>query len=325
MSIGNQTSIKEFLILGFPGLDPSYYGLVSAILFFVYISTLFGNAIFLLLFITDQNLQKPMYFIILNLVVSDVLFSTTTLPKIIARYWFQAGTISFTACFVQMYLVHYFGSVNSFVLLIMAIDRYVAICHPLRYATIITNSTIFTLSIISWVIAIGGPLMNVIRAFPLPYCSSNVIVQCYCDHFSIISLACTDRIFNMFPSLVFAFVVLLVPLAFIMLSYVCIVVVVLQIATTQGRLKTLSTCSAQLIIITLYYVPRCFVYLATYVGLVFSTDLRITIIMFYSLLPPMVNPLIYSLRAKEVKDSLTKRLKRQHVDIQKANISVTYK
>nr|XP_023656101.1 olfactory receptor 2AT4-like [Paramormyrops kingsleyae] len=325
MLVGNQTSINYFFLMGFPGLDPSYYGLVSAVLFLVYISTLFGNAIFLLLFITDQNLQKPMYFIILNLVVSDVLFSTTTLPKIIARYWFQAGTISFTACFVQMYFVHYFGAVNTFVLLMMAIDRYVAICHPLRYSTIITNSTIFTLSIISWVIAIGGPLMNAIRAFPLPYCADNVIVQCYCDYISIISLACTDRTPYISPSLFFSLVMLLMPLTFIMLSYLCIVVVVLQITSTQGRLKTLSTCSTQLIIITLYYVPRCFVYLASNVGLVFSTDLRITIIMFYSLLPPMVNPLIYSLRAKEVKDSLIKWLKKQRVDIQKANISVISK
>uniref|UniRef100_A0A3B3R3L9 Olfactory receptor n=1 Tax=Paramormyrops kingsleyae TaxID=1676925 RepID=A0A3B3R3L9_9TELE len=319
MLAGNQSSITDFFIMGFPGLLPHYYGLIATVFCLIYVFIILGNAIFLAIFITDQKLHKPMYFIILNLVVSDVLFSTTTLPKIIARYWFQAGTISFTACFVQMYFVHYFGSVNCFVLLIMAIDRYVAICHPLRYSTIITNSIIFILSIISWVIAIGGPLMNAIRAFPLPYCSSNVIVQCYCDHISITMLACTDRVPYAYPSLALAMVVFLVPLAFIIFSYCSILFAVFKIATTQGRLKTLSTCSAQLIIISLYYLPRCFVYMASNVGIIFSPDLRIAVIMFYSLFPPMVNPLIYCLRTKEVKESLFKRLKKR-VDIRKANV-----
>ncbi|XP_048837641.1 olfactory receptor 52B2-like [Brienomyrus brachyistius] len=315
----NQSSITDFFIMGFPGLLPRYYGLIATVLCLLYVFTILANAIFLAIFITDQKLHKPMYFIILNLVVSDVLFSTTTLPKIIARYWFQAGTISFTACFVQMYFVHYFGSVNSFVLLIMAIDRYVAICHPLRYSTIITNSIIFILSIISWVIAIGSPLMSVIRASPLPYCSSNVIVQCYCDHISITTLACTDRAAYAYPAFASAMVVLLVPLAFILFSYCSILVAVFKIATTQGRLKTLSTCSAQLIIISLYYLPRCFVYMASNVGITFSPDLRIAVIMIYSSFPPMVNPLIYCLRTKEVKESLFQRLKKR-VDIQKANV-----
>ncbi|XP_029111339.1 olfactory receptor 2AT4-like [Scleropages formosus] len=325
MSATNQTSVKEFFIVGFPGLHPMYFGLTSVLLFFVYMFTLVGNGIFLILFITDRSLHKPMYVIILNLVVSDVLFSTTTLPKIIARYWFQAGAISFTACFVQMYFVHYFGTVNSYILLIMALDRYVAICYPLRYPTIMTNSIILLTSIISWVVAKACPLMMVIRAYPLPYCASNTIIQCYCDHISITTLACTDRTPYAFPAFVFAMVVLLVPLAFIVSSYCATIVAVFRIASTQGRLKTLSTCTPQLIIIALYFFPRCFVYLASNVGITFSTDLRIAIIMLYSLLPPMVNPLIYCLRTKEVKQTLMKTFTKQQVDIQKINISALSK
>uniref|UniRef100_A0A8C9VIY6 Olfactory receptor n=2 Tax=Scleropages formosus TaxID=113540 RepID=A0A8C9VIY6_SCLFO len=306
---GNRSSITEFFIMGFPGLQPGYYGLIGTILFFVYFFILLGNAIFFFLFLTDRNLHKPMYFIISNLAVSDVLFSTTTLPKIIARYWFHAGTISFTACFVQMFFVHYFGSLNAFILQMMALDRYTAIRYPLRYPTIMTNSVIIILSIISWVLGQACSLMMVIRAYPLPYCASNTIIQCYCDHISITTLACTDRTPYAFPAFVFAMIVLLVPLAFIVFSYCAIIVVVLRIATTQGRLKTLSTCTPQLIIIALYFFPRCFVYLASNVGITFSTDLRIAIIMLYSLLPPMVNPLIYCLRTKEVKESLIKRFR----------------
>ncbi|KPP60462.1 hypothetical protein Z043_121538, partial [Scleropages formosus] len=110
MSVGNQTSATDFFIVGFPGLQQNYYGLVGTVFFLVYFFTLVGNAAFLALFTTDRNLHKPMYVLTLNLAVSDVLFSTTTLPKIIAKYWFQAGTISFTGCFVQMACVHYFAT-----------------------------------------------------------------------------------------------------------------------------------------------------------------------------------------------------------------------
>ncbi|XP_029111350.1 olfactory receptor 10A3-like [Scleropages formosus] len=321
MSDGNQTLVTEFLIVGFPGLHRTYYDLIGAVFFLVYIFTLVGNAIFFVLFATDHNLRKPMYFIILNLAVSDVLFSTTTLPKIITRYWFRAGTISFIGCFVQMAFVHYFGTVTTYISVIMALDRYVAICFPLRYPLIMTNSIILILCITSWVLSAASPMIVVIRSYSLPYCSSNTVIQCFCDHTSVTTLACIDRTAFAFPAFIYVLVVLLVPLAFIIFTYCSIILAVLQIASTQGRLKTLSTCTPQLIIIALFFLPRCFVYLASNVGITFSTDLRIAIIVFYSLLPPMVNPLIYCLRTKEVKQSLIKRLKRQELHAGKINIS----
>ncbi|XP_062275867.1 olfactory receptor 2AT4-like [Scomber scombrus] len=307
MAEGNQSTVTEFILTGFPGLHSKYHGIASAVLLLVYSLTLIGNATFLFLFATDRSLHKPMYYIILNLSACDILFSTTTLPKIITKYWFQSGTISFTACFVQMYFVHYLGTVNSNILFLMALDRYLAICHPLRYPLVLKNSTIGILSIIAWVIAKTGPLMIVIRAYPLPYCASNIINHCYCDHIGITTLACTDRAPYGFPAFIFAMVVLLGPLAFIIFSYCCIIITVLKIANWQGRLKSLSTCSTQLIIISLYYLPRCFVYLASNVGIKFRADMRIVTIMLYSLSPPMINPLIYCLRAKDVRESLRRR------------------
>lgn len=311
MSETNKSFITEFVIVGFPGLDPHYYGMVSALLFIVYLAILAGNTAFLVVFATEQGLHKPMYFIILNLVLSDILFSTTTLPKIIAKYWFKAGTISFTGCFVQMFFVHYFGSANSFILLIMSIDRYVAICFPLRYPVIIKNSNVLILSITAWLVASTGCLMTVIRAYPLPYCSSNTIIHCFCDHISITTLACTDRTPYAIPALISAMVVLLVPLAFIIFSYLSIIVAVLRISSTKARVKTFSTCSGQLTIIALYYIPRIFVYMSSSVfGIKFNTDLRLTIILLYSLSPPMLNPLIYFLRTEEIKKILITRLSR---------------
>lgn len=309
----NHSSVTEFILTGFAGLHQEYYGLVSAVLFFVYLITLIANAKVIFLFATNRSLHKPMYYIILNLTVCDILFSTTTLPKIISRYWFRSGSISFTACFIQMYFVHYLGSVNSFILFQMALDRYLAICYPFRYSLVLTKSNILILSITAWIISKAFPLMMVIRAYPLPYCASNIITHCFCDHIGITVLACTDR--TPYATLAFtaAMVTLLGPLAFIIFSYCSILIAVYKIANVQGRLKSLSTCSTQLIIISLYYLPRCFVYLAQNVGITFSADVRLVIIMLYSLAPPMINPLIYCLRAKDMRESLLKQFCRRIV------------
>nr|XP_040049440.1 olfactory receptor 10A6-like [Gasterosteus aculeatus aculeatus] len=316
----NRSTVTEFILTGFPGLHPEYQGLVSAILFLVYLLTLTGNVTILFLFATNRSLHKPMYYIILNLCTCDILFSTTTLPKIISKYWFNSGTISFTACFVQMYFVHYLGTVNSFILFLMALDRYVAICHPLSYLIVLKNSTILILSITAWVLSLPTNLIITIRAYPLPYCASNIINHCYCDHIGITTLACTDRAPYGFLAFVFAMIVLLGPLAFIIFSYCSIIVAVLKIADIKGRKKSLSTCSTQVIIISLYYLPRCFVYLSSNVGIRFSADIRIVIIMLYSLLPPMINPLIYCLRAKDMRESLWKQFNRRIIP-QKTQVS----
>ncbi|XP_016528842.1 olfactory receptor 2AT4-like [Poecilia formosa] len=226
MSEGNQSRVTEFILTGFPGLHPQYYGLASAVLFLVYVVTVKANAAVFFLFATNKSLHKPVYYIILNVSACDLLFSTTTLPKIISRYWFQSGRISFTAGFVQMYLVHYLGSVNSFIFALMAFDRMIT---------------------------------------------------------------------------------LLGPLAFILFSYSSIFIEISKVTNLGNCGKSLSTCSTQLIIISLYYVPRCFVYFASQVGIKFSADLRIVIIMLYSLVPPMINPLIYCLRAKDIRECLMKQ------------------
>uniref|UniRef100_A0A8C6KKC2 Olfactory receptor n=1 Tax=Nothobranchius furzeri TaxID=105023 RepID=A0A8C6KKC2_NOTFU len=309
MSEMNTSRVSEFILTGFPGLHPEYYGLASAVLFLVYFVTVLANITVFYLFATNRCLHKPMYYIILNLSACDLLFSTATLPKIISRYWFQAGTISFTGCFVQMFFVHYLGSVNSFILFLMAFDRYLAICHPLRYATYLKQTTLFFLSLSAWIIAIIVPVILVIRAYPLPFCGPNKISHCFCDHVGITGLACTDRTPYSFAAFVGAMITLLVPLSFIVFSYSAILIDVSKIAGFKNRIKSLSTCSTHLIIISLYYLPRCFVYLTSYVGIVFSTDVRIVIIMLYSLGPPMVNPLIYCLRAKDIRQYIKEILK----------------
>ncbi|XP_027013024.1 olfactory receptor 2AT4-like [Tachysurus fulvidraco] len=306
----NITYVKNFVIFCFPGLPPNYYGLTSMAMFCVYVCTLMGNGIFIALFFKEKSLQKPMYYIMLNLAASDVLFSTTTLPKIIARYWFDDGSISYAGCFIQMQFVHYFSSVNALVLAVMAFDRYVAVCNPLRYVSIIKESTILGLCVACWLLAEPTAITMVIRATSIPYCASNTIVQCYCDHVSVTKLACTDRTPYAFSALISAMIILITPLAFILFSYGSIIVTVFQTSSTQGRLKTISTCSSQLIIITLFFLPRCLNYLSSSLGIIFSADIQILVIMLYSQLPPMINPFIYCLKTKEAKVCLKKHLNR---------------
>ncbi|XP_034166447.2 olfactory receptor 2AT4-like [Pangasianodon hypophthalmus] len=320
----NITYVKNFVILGFPGLPPNYYGLASVVMFCVYVCTLMGNGIFFALFVREKSLKKPMYYIMLNLAASDVLFSTTTLPKIIARYWFGDGSISFAGCFIQMQFVHYFTSVNALVLAVMAFDRYVAVCNPLRYANIVKESTILGLCVVSWLLPEASVLLAVINATSFPYCASNIIIQCYCDYVAVTKLSCNDRTPYALSALLSAMIMLLIPLAFILFSYGSIIVTVFRTSSTRGRLKTLSTCSSQLIIITLYFLPRCSNYIYSFLHIQFSADIQILVIMLYSLLPPMINPLIYCLKTKEAKECLKKHLNRSSfVQVLKIQVQVS--
>lgn len=318
----NWTTISEFIIVGFPGLHPDYYGLVSAIFFLVYITTVTGNTLFLMLFVTSESLRKPMYIILASLALSDMCFSTVALPKIIARYWFDAGASPFHACFFQMQLIHYFGTINSLILMIMALDRYVAICYSLRYQTIMTNRLTYIFNITAWLAALIAPTIATLHSQQLPYCGPKLIIHCYCDHISITNLACADNSQQKLLALCVALFVLLVPLAFIIYSYCHIITSVMKLANAQSRWKTFATCSTQLCIIALFYVPRCVVYIASVVQYKISTDFRILLILLYSLIPPLINPFIYCLRTQDIRKIVVRWINKQRVIQETARINV---
>ncbi|XP_072249171.1 olfactory receptor 52N5-like [Leuresthes tenuis] len=303
----NMTRIKDFFIVGFPGLLPKYFGPVSALLLVVFLAIAVGN-IFILIFVKyERSLHKPSYLIFCHLALTDLMFGTVTLPKAISKYWFNDSIISFYSCFAQMYFVHFLGATHSFVLMVMALDRFIAIIAPLRYTTLFTNTTVSVLCGISWFMPASWMVAVVLDALRLPFCNSNIIVQCYCDHLSIINLGCENVRGSTVLGIGLAMFSLLVPLGFIILSYFAIIVAVLRISSSEGRMKTLSTCTPQLIITCLYYLPRCFVYLSNFVGFTFSAHIRIVVIMLYSLLPAAVNPIIYCFKTKDIKENLKKK------------------
>ncbi|XP_051541739.1 odorant receptor 104-1 [Myxocyprinus asiaticus] len=312
MSWENQTTasaVTEFFIVGFPGLQPKYYNLMASVLFCIYMAVITGNCLVVVLFIIERSLHKPMYIVMLSLSLSDIGFCTVALPKLISRYWFNDGYIAFYVCMLQRQLIHYFGTLNSLIMMIMALDRYLAICYPLRYPVLMTNRSMRILQGLSWCSAMIAPTVSSMLTLQMPFCGPNMILHCFCDASSMNQLACADITHQGLVSYSIAMFVLLVPFSFILISYVSILVSVLRIANAQGRLKALSTCATQLTIITLYYVPRFVVYSSTNIPNIpikISSSQRIALVMFYSLLPPLVNPFIYCIRIKEIRQFFLK-------------------
>ncbi|XP_053279103.1 olfactory receptor 52E8-like [Pleuronectes platessa] len=304
----NVTRITDFFIIGFPGLSLDLYKPVSALLFVLYLAIVAGN-IFILVFVKcERILHKPTYLIFCHLALTDLAFGTVTLPKIISKYWFDDSIISFYSCFAQMYFVHALGAAHSFILMVMALDRFIAVCAPLRYTTLFTNSKVSVLCGISWLMPVSWMVGVVFDALTLPFCNSNMITHCYCDHIAITTLGCENVREVQLIAFGLAMFSLMVPVFFIVFTYFVIIVVVARISSSEGRVRTLSTCTPQLIITLLYYMPRCFVYLANNVGFTFSVPVRIVVVMLYSLLPAAVNPIIYCFKTKDIKDNLKRKL-----------------
>uniref|UniRef100_A0A671S525 Olfactory receptor n=1 Tax=Sinocyclocheilus anshuiensis TaxID=1608454 RepID=A0A671S525_9TELE len=294
--LSRSSVVTEFFIVGFPGLQPKYYSLMAAFLLCIYIAVITGNSLIVVLFVIERSLQKPMYIIML-----------IALPKVISRYWINDGYIGFYVCLFQRQLIHYFGTLNSLIMMIMALDRYLAICYPLRYPVLMTNRTMRLLIGFSWVTAMIAPTISLMQTVKLPFCGPNTIVHCFCDGTSINQLACADVTLTNLNAYAVAMFVLLVPFSFIIFSYLSMLVSVLRIANTQGRMKAFSTCATQLTIIAIYYVPRFVVYTTSNIpNAQMNSSQKIALVMFYSLLPPVVNPFIYCIRIKEIRQFFIK-------------------
>ncbi|XP_026229218.1 olfactory receptor 2A12-like [Anabas testudineus] len=308
----NYTRITEFVIVGFPSLQPEYFQLVAWFFFLFYVTTVVGNLLLVMVFAWEHSLQKPMYIIMVSLALSDIGFTTVAVPKLIARYWWNDGSLGFHTCLLQEHMIHYFGSLNSLILLSMALDRYLAICFPFRYPILMTNQTMTGLTLSCWVVAHIFPGIATIGFATMPFCGPNQIIHAFCETMSLTPLVCGDTSKQLGAAYAGAMFILYVPLAFIIISYICIIISILRMANGQGRIKTFSTCATQGCIISIYYIPRFFVYSTPFFpNLKMTPDIRIATTLFYSLLPSLINPFIYCLRTNEIKMILRRWVQRK--------------
>ncbi|XP_045871865.1 olfactory receptor 52D1-like [Meles meles] len=292
---------STFLLLGIPGMEAIHTWL-SVPFCLVYLSALMGNFAILLIIRADSNLHEPIFFFLCMLSMADLIISTTAVPKILSIFWFHGREIYFEACLVQVFLIHSLCSMASGFILAMAFDRYVAICDPLRHSTILTRRVIKNLGL---AIVFRGVLLFSPQPFMLrwlPYCRTNIIPHTYCEFMALIKLACAETRICRIYSLTAAFLTGGLDFLLILCSYVIILYTVFHLPSKAARFKTLGTCGSHVCVILTAYTPAFFTFLTHRFGQHVAPHIHIFVANIHLLVPPMVNPMIYGIRTKRIRD-----------------------
>ncbi|XP_039357831.1 olfactory receptor 10C1-like [Mauremys reevesii] len=299
----NRTIITEFILLGFGNL-PELQILLFLVFLVIYIVTMSGNMLIVALVVADQHLHTPMYFFLGNLSCLETCYTSTILPRLLASLLTGDRTISVGGCFAQFYCFGSLATTECYLLAAMSYDRYLAICKPLRYAALMNGRLCLQLSAGSW---ISGFLTCVIMTCfmsQLTFCGPSVIDHFFCDFSPMLQLSCSDTSMITLVSFIVTSLDLPCPFLLTVTSYVCIIATILRIPSTTGRQKAFSTCSSHLIVVTVFYGTLMTVYLLPKTNTLKALNKVFSV--FYTVLTPMLNPLIYSLRNKEVKEALRK-------------------
>ncbi|XP_053217149.1 LOW QUALITY PROTEIN: olfactory receptor 6M1-like [Podarcis raffonei] len=304
----NQTTVNEFILLGFIGtkrVEPLLF-----ILFFItYTVAMVGNFIFITLVFCENSLHSPMYMFIANLSFLEIIFTTTVIPKMLFNFMSQRKSIAFHSCILQAYIYFSTGSTEFFLLAIMSFDRYLAICNPLRYAAIMSTHVCFQLIAASWMWGFFAVLPPTILVGQLPFCGPNSINHFFCDVDPVLKLACFDVKKIEIINFVNSALLLLGSLLVTSVSYIFIIATVLRIPSAKGRQKAFSTCASHLIVVTLFYGSSIFIYVQPQKN--HSLDLNKVASILNTVITPLMNPFIYSLRNEKVKEALDHLVRRK--------------
>ncbi|XP_074827004.1 olfactory receptor 10A7-like [Natator depressus] len=301
---GNQTSLTEFILLGF-GNIPKLQILLFLLILVIYIVTMAGNILIVVLVVTDQHLHTPMYFFLGNLSCLETCYTSALLPRMLASFLTGDRTISVGGCIIQFYFVGFFAATECYLLAMMSYDRYLAICKSLHYATLMNGSFCLQLAAGSWINGLLASSIVMGMMLQLTLCGPNEINHFFCEFTEIIYLYCNDIYQVELLITILSALFTLPPFALTGISYVCIISTILRIPSTSGRQKAFSTCSSHLIVVTTFYGTLIIVYLLPKTNTL--RDLNKVFSVFYTILTPMANPFIYSLRNKEVKEALRKK------------------
>ncbi|XP_007527843.1 olfactory receptor 10A3-like [Erinaceus europaeus] len=304
----NQSSVVEFILLGFSNF-PELQEQIFWFFLIIYLVTLMGNAMIIVIISLEHSLHVPMYQFLLNLSVIEVSFTAVIMPEMIVVLSTEKTTITFAGCFSQMYFILLFGGTECFLLGAMAYDRYAAICHPLSYPVIMNKSVFVRLVTFSWVSGILVATVQTTWVFSFPYCGPNEINHLSCETPAVLELACADTYFFEIYAFTGTILIVLVPFLLILLSYIRILVAIVKMSSTTGRQKAFSTCASHLTSVTLFYGTANMTYLQPKNG--YTPETKKLISLSYSLLTPLLNPLIYSLRNNEMKRALMKLWRRR--------------
>nr|XP_048691173.1 olfactory receptor 1020-like [Caretta caretta] len=307
MEEGNHSEVTEFILSGLTD-RPELQVPLFVVFLLIYGITLLGNGGMILLISIDPRLHTPMYFFLSNLSFCDLCISLIISPKMLLNLLAKRKSISYTTCSVQMYLSIVFSDVECLLLAVMAYDRYVAICNPLLYT--VTMSRHLCKQLVAGVYAVGvvDSMIHTCCTFRLSFCSSNIINHFFCDTPPLLALSCSDTRINEIVTFAFMSCITVSSFVTVLLSYVCIISTILQIRSAEGRHKAFSTCSFHLTAVVLFFGTFLFMYLRPTSS--YSMDRDKVTSVFYTLVIPMLNPFIYSLRNTEVKDALRNSMKK---------------
>ncbi|XP_008156175.2 olfactory receptor 7A5-like [Eptesicus fuscus] len=307
MEPGNGTQISDFLLLGLSQaleLQPPIFGLFLS----MYLITVFGNLLIILAISSDSHLHTPMYFFLSNLSLVDICFTSTTVPKMLVNIQTQSKVITYEGCITQMYFYTLFVVLDNFLLTVMAYDRFVAICHPLHYMVIMNPRLCGLLILVSWMISVLISLLHSLMVLRLSFCSDLEIPHFFCELNHVLELACSDTFLN---NIMLYFLIVLLgggPLAGILYSYSKIVSCICGIPSAQGKYKAFSTCASHLSAVSLFYGTSLGVYLSS--AATQNAHSSATASVMYTVVTPMLNPFIYSLRNNDIKRALQRFLGR---------------
>ncbi|XP_066485868.1 olfactory receptor-like protein OLF3 [Tiliqua scincoides] len=302
----NQTRIREFVLLGF-SRERSTNICLFAVFLSVYLFTLAGNTLIIIAIRVDPRLNTPMYFFLSNLSFLEICYTTSVAPQLLAHLMTSHKIISFHRCMTQLCITMCLGSTEFVLLAAMAYDRYMAVCHPLHYMVIMSRRVCIQFVLLSWTLGFLNGVVQTMFSVHLHFCGYNIINHFACELLALIEIACSDTSPNEISILVAGVIILLIPCLVVILSYVYIISTILHIRSSDGRQRAFSTCTSHLTVVTLCYGTTIFAYMIPKANTSPNQDKIVTV--FYCVITPILNPIIYSLRNKEVKAALTKSVR----------------
>ncbi|XP_038227957.1 putative olfactory receptor 52P1 [Dermochelys coriacea] len=296
---------STFILMGIPGLEDAHIWISIPFSMF-YIIGLLGNFTVLFVVGKEQTLHKPMYLLLCMLALTDISTLISIMPKALHIFWFNLKGITVGGCLTQMFFLHTVSIMHSAVLVTMAFDRYFAVCNPLRYASVITNVRIAKLGLVGLIRAVLLILPMPLLLSRLPFCANHTIPHTYCEHIAVAKISCGDITVNRMYGLVLAFVVIGLDLTLIALSYGLIIKAILRISSKKAHQKALNTCTAHICVMMMSYPPSLFSTLTHRFSKGIAPHIHIILSNLYFLIPPMLNPIIYGVKTKELRDKLGK-------------------